>query len=388
MFDINSKADYQMNTFGIKPFANYDQALAHHNSVVPIRGKTVRPLGIRRHHGSASISLDGATGDVRLNYLGHPFVVWHATGGFTLNAPHHYSGFTVHTLHNYLPDPMFFQWDKSRLVVKMNSVRTIYDPSKDENDGMFKREGVEGKRFLLEKGGSLKFIKTDDGYDLESYPTEYNYRKRPRVAKKIMAKYQPFLDWVALVTSIDNKGSEFEDETTTAHNRLRVACGYKPSEWYDDQYRKTYCHIAYDDPVRMNFNYDMNVLDDIPMVRKGNRYGRQWTHSQSAERLLEWMSGTEPTEDWSWAMYVLLRQGGTHEHHYQYGRPSQKTTYTRSFKGDDLTKYIEDLICVVHADEVFIEEQLEAGVVPSKSNRFYITEPNLSEQIESNSISS
>jgi hypothetical protein len=365
MFDINSKTEYYMNTFGIKPFANYDQALAHHNSVVPIRGKTVRPLGIRRHHGSASISYDGTTGDVRLNYLGHPLVVWHAAGGFTLNAPHHYSGFVVHTLHNYLPDPMFFQWDKSRLVVTMG--------------------GHGGKRFLLEKHGSLKFIKTDGGYDLESYPKEYNYRKRPRAAKKIMAKYQPFLDWVALVTSIDNKGSEFEDETTTAHNRLRVACGYKPSEWYDDQYRKTYCHIAYDDPVRMKFNYDMAVLDDIPMVRKGNRYGRQWTHSQSAERLLEWMSGTEPTEDWSWAMYVLLRQGGTHEHHYQYG---QKTTYTRSFKGDDLTKYIEDLICVVHADEVFIEEQLEAGVVPSKSNRFYITEPNLSGQTDTVSVSS
>jgi hypothetical protein len=250
---------------------------------------------------------------------------------------------------------------------------------------MFTREGAEGKRFLLEKGKSLKFVKTETGYDLESYPREYNYRKRPRAAKKIMAKYQPFLDWVALVTSIDNKGSEFEDETTTAHNRLRVACGYKTSEWYDDQYRKVYSHISYDEPVRKEFNYDMVTLDDIPIRRKGNRYGRDWSHKKSAELLLNWMSGTEPTEDWSWAMYVLLRQGGTHEHHYQYG---QKTTYTRSFKGDDLTTYIEDLICVVHADEVFIEEQLEVGVVPSKSNRFYVTEPALSEQIESNSISS
>jgi len=62
MFDIDSKERYYMNTFGIKPFANYDQALAHYHSVAPIRGKTVRPLGIRRHHNSASISLDEATG--------------------------------------------------------------------------------------------------------------------------------------------------------------------------------------------------------------------------------------------------------------------------------------------------------------------------------------
>jgi len=385
MFDITSKQEYYMNTFGIKPFANYDEALAHYNSVAPIRGKTVRPLGIRRHHGSASISYDGTTGDVQLNFGSQPLVVWHASGGFTVHAPYHYSGFTVHTLHNYLPNPMFFQWDKSRLVIKTDSVRTIYDPSKDENDGMFKREGAEGNRFLLEKHGSLKFIKRSYGYDLESYPKEYNYRKRPRAAKKIMAKYQPFLDWVALVMSIDNKASDFEVETTEAHNRLRVACGYRPSEWYDDQYRKVYCHIAYDDPVRMKFNYDMTVLDDIPLSRKSHRQGRGWSHNQSAERLLEWMSGTEPTEDWSWAMYVLLRQGGTHEHQYRHG---MSPIYKRSFQGDDLTKFIEDLICVVHADEVFIEEQLEVGVVPSKSNRFYVTEPNLSEQTDMVSVSS
>jgi hypothetical protein len=365
MFDITSKQEYYMNTFLVPLFANYDEALSHYNKVAPIRGKTVRPLGVRRHHGSASISYEGTTGDVQLNFGSQPLVVWHASGGFTVHAPYHYSGFIVHTLHNYLPNDMFFQWDKSRLVVKMG--------------------GHDGKRFLLEKGKSLKFVKTETGYDLESYPREYNYRKRPRAAKKIMAKYQPFLDWVALVTSIDNKGSEFEDETTTAHNRLRVACGYRPSEWYDDQYRKVYSHMSYEDLARKEFNYDMVTLDDIPIRRKGYRYGRDWSHKKSAELLLNWMSGTEPTEDWSWAMYVLLRQGGTHDHHYQYG---QKTTYTRSFKGDDLTKYIEDLICVVHADEVFIEEQLEVGVVPSKSNRFYVTEPALSEQIESNSISS
>ena len=362
MFDITSKKEYYMNTFGIKSFANYDEALAHHNSVVPIRGKTVRPLGIRHHHPSASISFDGTTGDVQLNYLGQPFVVWHATGGFTLNAPYNYSGFTVHTLHNYLPNSLFFQWDKSRLVVTMG-------------DG-------SNKRFLLEKRGSLKFIKTETGYDLESYPKEYNYRKRPKAAKKIMAKYQPFIDWVALVMSIDNKANEFEDETTSAHDRLRVACGYRPSAWYVDQYRKHYSTLKYEDPVRMKFSRDQVILDELPVPRK-HRYGKHWSHNQSAERLLEWISGTEPTEDWSWAMYVLLRQGGAHEHIY-----GKNVTYVRFFRGDDLTNYIEELICVVYADEVFIKEQLEEGVVPSKSNRHYITEPDLSEQSESNSISS
>lgn len=384
MFDITSKERYYMNTFGIKPFANYDQALAHHNSVAPIRGKTVRPLGIRRHHPSASISYDGTTGDVQLNYLGQPFVIWHATGGFTLNAPYHYSGFTVHTLHNYLPDPMFFQWNKGRLIVKTDSVRTVYDPSKEENDGMFTREGTEGKNIVLDKRGSLKFIKTDDGYDLESYPKEYNYRKRPRATKKIMAKYQPFIDWVALVMSIDNKQGEFKDETETAHNRLRVACGYRPSNWYDDQYRKVYSHMSYDDPQRKSFNYDMCTLDELPVPRK-HRYGKHWSHLQSAKLLLEWISGAEPNEDWSWALYALLRQGGTQDVQY---RSNMSPLYTLSFKGDDLTNYIEELICVVYADEVFIEEQLEEGVVPSKSNRHYVTEPDLSEQSESNSISS
>jgi hypothetical protein len=363
MFDINSKQEYYMNTFLVPLLANYDEALAHHNGVAPIRGKTVRPLGIRRYHGSASISYDGTTGDVQLNYLGHPFVVWHATGGFTLNAPWHYSGFTVHTLHNYLPNDMFFQWDKGRLIVKM---------------------GPNGKKIVLDKRGSLKFIKTETGYDLESYPKEYNYRKRPRATKKIMAKYQPFIDWVALVMSIDNKQGEFKDETESAHNRLRVACGYRPSNWYDDQYRKIYSHMSYDDPQRKSFNYDMCTLDELPVPRK-HRYGKHWSHLQSAKLLLEWISGAEPNEDWSWALYALLRQGGTQDVQYRSG---MSPLYTLSFKGDDLTNYIEELICVVYADEVFIEEQLEEGVVPSKSNRHYVTEPDLSEQSESNSISS
>ena len=82
---------------------------------------------------------------------------------------------------------------------------------------------------------------------------------------------------------------------------------------------------------------------------------------------------------------MLLRQGGTQAQEY---RHNMSPIYTLAFKGDDLTNYIEELICVVYADEVFIEEQLEEGVVPSKSNRHYVTEPALSEQSESNSISS
>ena len=89
MFDINSKSEYYMNTFQIKPFKSYDEALAHYNNVKPIRKTEVRPLGSRRHHSSASIVLDEATGDVHLYYISKPFVIWHKAGGITVNAPLH-----------------------------------------------------------------------------------------------------------------------------------------------------------------------------------------------------------------------------------------------------------------------------------------------------------
>ena len=67
MFDINSKSEYYMNTFQIKPFKSYDEALAHYNNVKPIRKTEVRPLGSRRHHSSASIVLDEDRKSTRLN---------------------------------------------------------------------------------------------------------------------------------------------------------------------------------------------------------------------------------------------------------------------------------------------------------------------------------
>lgn len=352
MFDITNKDYYYMNTFGVPLLNNYDEALAHYNSVKPIRNKEVRPLGVRRHHPSASILLD-SSGDVALMYINKPLVVWHKAGGFTVNAPMHYSGFTVHTLHNYLPHKMFFEWNKTRLFVKMNA---------------------EGKRYMLRRAESLKFVKTDDGYDIETPPVEHNYRKRPRVTKKIMDKrFTPFLNWVQLVTSIDNQTKE--GDLDMAHDRLRAECGYRTSDWYDATIKSMKGEIA------TELWKDYRTLGELPMARR-QRGARDWSHIQSATKVLDWISGDEPKEEWVSGLHILMRQGCEFKYDYKTRKHSLEYNF------EDVTKYIEDLICVVHAKEVFIVEQLKAGEVPSRSNTVYVTEPIIHEQIETNSISS
>lgn len=342
MFDINSKSEYYMNTFQIKPFKSYDEALAHYNNVKPIRKTEVRPLGSRRHHRSASIVLDEATGDVQLIYISKPLVVWHKAGGITVNAPMHYSGFTVHTLHNYLPNHMFFRWDRTRLVIQIS----------DESDKVWLRQGE-----------SLKFVHKGSKWQLESYATEYNYRKRPKAANKIvMSKYKPFLDWAELVMSIDNKQNEYLAETDFAHNKLREACGFNSFEWY----RKLINSTNPPDWAWINGR----VLEELPIPRK-TRYGKSWSHKQSAEVLLNWISGSEPTEQWSWGLYVIIRNGCEYEYSY-----AQRKNWV-NYRFTDLIKYMEDLVYVVYADEVLIEEQLPKGAIPSRSNRFYVTEPTI-----------
>lgn len=354
MFEINSKSEYRMNTFLIPMFKDYDEVLAHYNNVKPIRGSTVRPLGSRRHHRAASMVLDEATGDVQLNYISKPIVIWHKAGGLTVNAPMHYSGFTVHTLHNYLPDKMFFRWERTRLVIQIS----------DDSD-----------KVLLNRGGSLKFVFKDSKWQLESYPTEYNYRKRPRAANKIvMANYKPFIDWAELVMSIDNKQNEYLAETDFAHDQLRTACGFQSFEYYRKLFNSA------DAPAWVWNNG--RVLEEIPIPRK-TRYGKSWSHKQSAEILLNWISGSEPTEQWSWGLYTIIRNGCNYEYSY-----TQRKTWV-NYKNADLIKYIEDLVCVVYAEEALIQEQLPKGTIPSRSNRFYITEPTiLPEQTDTVSVSS
>jgi hypothetical protein len=342
MFDSPQHNFYAMNTYQIKPLNSYAEALAHFNNVLPIRGLTVKPLGKRRYHSGANISVDDGE-NVCLNYCGHPLVAWHKDNSFTVDAPVHYSAFTVHTLHYYLPKTMRFGWDKGRLIVVLE----------------------DQTRYVLLRGKNLHFITDGDGFKVSSDIKEYNYRKRPRMATKIMAKYQPFIDWVGLVTSIDNKQGEFEEETTAAHDKLRIACGLPPDKVVELAYARHYSKMGYENLLRVDFSKYMACAYNIPIPRER----KDWSHTQSAKAVLDWMEGSEPNDNWVSAMYVILRQGGTRDYDYK-----NRTGWCLRFEKDNLTKYIEELISVVYRDTVFIKEELEAGKVPSKTNHCYFND--------------
>ena len=71
----------------------------------------------------------------------------------------------------------------------------------------------------------------------------------------------------------------------------------------------------------------------------------------------------ENAENWVLAMYVLAERAGNRR--YRNGDVQFELTL------EDATKYITEIARHVHRDSIFYTQQLDDGVVPSRSNAVY-----------------
>ena len=92
------------NAIGGPRLGSFNDAVDWYNKVKPIRGNKdgTRPLGERRYHHMASISMPDPD-TVQLSWLEQPMVLWHSDETMTLLKPRGSNAYTPDQVVGFLP---------------------------------------------------------------------------------------------------------------------------------------------------------------------------------------------------------------------------------------------------------------------------------------------
>ena len=329
---------------------SFNDAVDWYNKVKPIRGNKdgVRPLGERRYHNAASITMpDPVT--VVLNYYGHKLVEWHSNDTLILHAPKYYSAFSGDQIIGFVPRSMSFEWNKGRLFVQ-----------------------TDGKSIELTRRQSLKFVPVADkrlylGYpifDVVDAPDAKVFRVKRGVADAIVQRrFGAFLEWVTLTSTIAPSGSHAE--LSLSYRKFRTELGY--SNEFCDAQRSAVSGLGWDEDNGRR-GHVMQALADVDYLPYSpNRRGAIF-HRASSELLAAWMSGNN-TERWLDALNVIQEHVGTGRAYNFHGEKhvNQKRVYD----------YVKTITAFLHRDEAFKVITIPAGAVPSKCNAEYFREINI-----------
>ena len=322
---------------------SFKDAVEWHNKIKPIRGnkEQVRPLGERRYHNAASITMPDPD-TVLLNYYREKLVEWRSDNTFTLHAPKYYSAFSGDQIIGFVPRSMSFEWNKGRLFVQ-----------------------TDGESIELIRRQSLKFVpirgeKTYHGYpvfEVVGAPDVQVYRVRRGVADAITKRrFGAFLEWVALTSSIVPSISRSEMEESYA--QFRTALGY--TDGFLAEQKKAVDGLPWDGKRE----HVMVALCDVDYLPYSVHRLSGAFHRASAELLAEWMSGNNP-DKWLSALNVIQDYAGVHRFHMD---RNAHIDITRVYE------YIKGIAAFLHRDEAFKVITLPAGTVPSKRNSEYFRE--------------
>jgi hypothetical protein len=328
------------NTVGVAPINSYIEAVQRYESVKPIRGKTVRPLGARRYHGRSDIVLAGDR--VRLNYYGQAFVEWYPDDTFIVYVPKYHSAFMTGDLSAYLPLNMYVEWDNGRYVLSI-------------------RADNQSRKYFLDQPLQFHRAPNEDRYsaqfDLVEKPSAFHTRLRPNAYKKYMAEFEPFFAWCELVQDFESKDTNIIMEGREAQGHLREACGLPVSEeWWQKMQSEIYA-MDVNDPVRTQMQAEYNMHDCMP---RGGRWKRNIFHTASATTILNWLRDTTG-EHWVKARTIIITQAGT----YNFSAGGMVITTEQA------KEFLRELVLHVHRDECFIRTKTKDGEVPTKRNYEY-----------------
>ena len=91
------------NTAGVPHLTSFAQAKHRYEQTKPIKGSAnVRPLGVRRYHKMASISMPDAD-TVNLEFCGKPLVQWRSDNTYTVYRPVYASAYVPDNTSHYVP---------------------------------------------------------------------------------------------------------------------------------------------------------------------------------------------------------------------------------------------------------------------------------------------
>lgn len=327
---------------------SFKDAVEWHNKIKPIRGnkEQVRPLGERRYHHAANITMPDPD-TVLLNYYGNKLVEWRSDNTFTLHAPKYYSAYSGDQIIGFVPRSMGFSWVHGRLFVQL----------------------ADGKNIELARRQSLKFVpvdRTHNGYpvfEVEDAPDVQVYRVRRGVADAITKRrFGAFLEWVALTSSITRSVSNSEIKESC--KQYQSAAGY--SEELLDAQQKAVEGLKWDGKREMV----AQALNDVHYLPHSPNRGCSAFHRASSELLAGWMSGNN-TERWLDALNVIQHHVGKHMYNDRLGKNGVYIDMPRVYD------YVKSITAFLHRDEAFKVITLPAGTVPSKRNAEYFREINI-----------
>ena len=333
------------NSINAPRLCSFKNAVDWHNKVKPIRGHkdAVRPLGERRYHHKANITMPDPD-TVVLNYYDSKLVEWRSDNTFTLHAPKYYCAYSGEQIIGFVPHSMGFSWEKGRLFVKL----------------------TDGKNIELARRQSLKFAPTGKTYydspvfDVVDAPDVNVYRVKRGVADTITKqRFGAFIEWVAMTSSIVSSVSH--EEIKESRMQYRAAAGY--TDEFLGTVHKAVEHLPWGGRREM-VSMALNDVHHLPYSsgRQGGAF-----HRASSELLAEWMSSNN-TERWLDALNVVQHHVGEHVYNDRLGRNGVYISVPRVYD------YVKGIAAFLHRDEAFNVITMPAGVVPSKRNVEYFRE--------------
>jgi len=333
------------NSIGAPRLGSFKDAVDWHNKVKPIRGNKdgVRPLGERRYHYSANITMPDPD-TVLLNYYGSKLVEWRSDNTFTLHAPKYYSAYSGDQIIGFVPRSMGFSWEKGRLFVQL----------------------TDGKNIELVRRQSLGFTPVERTYhgwpvfEVVDAPDVHVYRVKRGVADAITKRrFGAFLEWVTMTSTIVLSVSN--SEINESRKQYQSAAGY--SEEFLDAKQEAVKGLGWDGKREMV----AQALNDVHYLPHSPNRGCSAFHRASAELLAGWMSGNN-TERWLDALNVIQHHVGQHMYNDRLGKNGVYIDMPRVYG------YVKSITAFLHRDEAFKVITIPAGTVPSKRNAEYFRE--------------
>ena len=330
------------NTAGVPHITSFAQAKQRYEQTKPIRGSAnVRPLGVRRYHKMASISMPNAD-TVNLEYCGKPLVQWRSDNTYTVYRPVYASAYVPDNTSHYVPKGAF-GWKHGEICVVLDNTKQY------------------PKKYFFPDGGKLEFQVAGNHHLLLNKPVAYATRANRNVAMKIMTKYQPFMDWLQVVAGVTRHIDM--DEAQEACDRLRRLAGVPSEEAYEKEIRNYDPTVKYSDMWSL-FDERRNA-GFLPFRGANTRYAYTHFHRPSCAMLDAWLTDTN-AENWVQAMYVIARHQGRHLHFRDAGGAYRNTKTILPI--DKAVEFLKALTSFLHRDEVFTRERLPDGQLPTKTN--------------------
>lgn len=333
---------YNYNTADVvmrQSFAAYVEKFKSTKPINSTKSKYAVPLGNRKHWRMASISMpDDAT--VNLNYYGSPLVVWKSDDSFEVFPPKYYASYSIDNIQQFVPNNIGFMWDKGRVMVTVGE-KAIY---------------------WLREDGSLKFRKSGDSFELIDVPTEYAVRKIRGSDKKFLEVCEPFLEWMELVQSIDNKPVlDINEELNDSRDSLFKEMGLMTADEFDK-----FSSSKEGNTILVNRWDIVHTRQHYPHGGDGTWRGSRHNgfDKDGCVKLMEWV--TSPLSDnWVHALNVIRYNQGIRKHDRD-DNNAYRIKIILDRKG--ATKYLSEIIMFLHFDKCFRKVPLGAGEVPTKQN--------------------